>query len=46
MTDKFPDAIRNKQIIVLDIADDYGYMDDELIESIKASVSPYLDNVE
>ncbi|SFD56932.1 low molecular weight protein tyrosine phosphatase family protein [Spirosoma endophyticum] len=41
--DKFPDTVRSKQLIVLDIPDDYGYMNEELIESIKSSVSPYLD---
>ncbi|GAB2597999.1 low molecular weight protein tyrosine phosphatase family protein [Spirosoma areae] len=46
VTDKFPDAIKRKQIIVLDIADDYGYMDEELIDAIKASVSPYLDHTD
>lgn len=43
IAEKFPEGIRNKQLIVLDIPDDYGYMDEELIESIKSSVSPYLD---
>ncbi|SOD95311.1 protein-tyrosine phosphatase [Spirosoma fluviale] len=42
INDRFRDIIKNKQIIVLDIPDDYEYMDEELIESITASVSPYL----
>lgn len=46
ITDKFPKAVRSKTIIVLDIADDYVYMDGELVESIKISVSPYLDTVD
>jgi Predicted protein tyrosine phosphatase len=33
------------KIIVLDIPDDYQYMDEELILSIKTAVMPYLDNV-
>ena len=32
----------DKQIIVLDIPDDYTYMDTELIEMLQISVSPYL----
>lgn len=31
-----------KEIIVLDIPDEYQYMDEELVEMIKASVAPYL----
>ena len=31
-----------KKIIVLDIADDYAYMDAELISLLQASVPPYL----
>ncbi|MBI2271637.1 MAG: protein tyrosine phosphatase [Bacteroidetes bacterium] len=45
LTEKFPDNIVNKSVFILDISDDYEYMDTELIESIKASVSPYLKNV-
>jgi protein-tyrosine phosphatase len=37
-------SLKNKEIIVLDIADDYQFMDPELIEIIKQSVSPYLDH--
>ena len=33
----------DKQIIVLDIPDEYKYMDPELIEMIKTSVAPYLE---
>lgn len=32
----------NKKIIVLDIPDEYGYMDDELVAMIKSSVTPHL----
>jgi protein-tyrosine phosphatase len=39
---KFPDATVDKEIIVLDIPDEYQYMDPELIEMLKASVEPYL----
>ena len=34
--------LKNKKIIVLDIPDNYGYMDDKLIEILKSKVSKYL----
>jgi predicted protein tyrosine phosphatase len=40
--DKFPDETQNKQFVILDIEDDYKYMDEELVEMIKLSVDPYL----
>jgi len=39
---KFPQETRNATIIILEIADNYKYMDPELIEEIKVSVSGYL----
>ena len=42
LTDKFSTAA-DKDIVILDIPDEYGYMDDELIDSIRVAVSPYLD---
>jgi len=42
LEEKFQLAIENKRIIILDIEDKYQYMNEELIESLKASVSPYL----
>ena len=39
---KFPDETIEKKIIILDIEDNYKYMDTELIEIIKTSVEPYL----
>ena len=42
LLDKFPSETGNKLIVVLDIADDYGYMDQELINMIRISVDPYL----
>lgn len=38
----FRQDIRGKSIMVLDIADDYQYMNDELITLLKLSVEPYL----
>jgi predicted protein tyrosine phosphatase len=41
--EKFPLETEHKQIIVLDIKDDYRFMDAELIEKIKTKVSEYID---
>ncbi len=38
----FPNETVGKKIIILDIEDNYKYMDIELIEIIKTSVEPYL----
>lgn len=42
MIEKFPFEIQHKQIIILDIADEYKYMDNELIEDIKTKVDVYI----
>lgn len=42
ISERFSDDTLSKRIIVLDIPDDYQYMDEELIDSIKRSVEPYL----
>ena len=39
---QFPRALRHKEIIVLDIPDDYHYMDEDLIGILKESVEHYL----
>jgi predicted protein tyrosine phosphatase len=41
---KFGILLDDKELIILDIADDYKYMDTELIEILKISVSPYLNH--
>ena len=43
LRDKFGQLIADKEIVTLDIKDDYKYMDGELIEILETSVSPYLD---
>ncbi len=42
LVEKFPNATSTKEIIILDIPDEYQYMDPELIETLRASVEPYL----
>jgi predicted protein tyrosine phosphatase len=41
--EKFGSVTDDKEIIILDIPDDYQYMDPELIEILEISVTPYLD---
>jgi predicted protein tyrosine phosphatase len=40
---KFPRLLDYKPIHVLDIPDDYQYMDEELVELLKTSVAPFVD---
>ena len=40
--EKFTFCINDKEIIVLDITDDYQFMDEELIEILENAVKPYL----
>ena len=42
MMENFPYETASKKIVVLDIADDYQYMDEELVGMIRTSVDPYL----
>lgn len=39
--EKFPQSLQHKKIVVLDIPDEYQYMDEELIEILKSALSPY-----
>ncbi len=39
---QFPELAYNKQIIVLDIPDEYGFMDEELVKMLRWSLMPYL----
>ena len=41
--DRFGDMLYNKKIICLDIPDDYGFMDEELIELLKGRVSEHIE---
>jgi len=43
LRDMFKGEIDKKRVICLDIADDYKYMDEELIEILKSRVSEYLE---
>jgi len=39
---EFTKLLKYKKVAVLDIPDDYGYMDEELIEILKVSIEEYL----
>ena len=43
LKEKFGSLADTKEIIILDIQDEYKYMDPELIEILETSVSPYLE---
>lgn len=40
--EKFPLEVMEKEMIILDIPDEYEYMDPELVESIKTPVDAFL----
>jgi predicted protein tyrosine phosphatase len=44
LKEKFSNKLIGKQIICLDIPDDYRFMDEELIEILQSRVSEYLGN--
>jgi protein-tyrosine phosphatase len=39
---RFATAVDEKELIVLDIPDEYQFMDEELVDLIKLSVSAYI----
>ncbi|RZG71789.1 low molecular weight protein tyrosine phosphatase family protein [Acinetobacter sp. WCHAc060025] len=40
--EKFPQLLQRKKVIVLDIPDDYHYMDEALVELLHEVMQPYL----
>lgn len=45
LQEKFGSLLNNKRMEILDIEDNYQYMDEELIQSLKAVVDPFLEKV-
>lgn len=41
--ENFPIETEGKKIVILDIPDDYQYMDEELIEELKSKVDEYIE---
>jgi predicted protein tyrosine phosphatase len=39
---KYPHLLRQRRVIVLDIPDDYEYMDERLVATLRKLVTPYL----
>ncbi|WP_460942347.1 hypothetical protein [Spirosoma daeguense] len=44
LLNQFRDELNDRELIVLDIPDDYGYMDEELIDILTVSVSTYFND--
>ncbi|MEJ5963468.1 low molecular weight protein tyrosine phosphatase family protein [Pedobacter immunditicola] len=42
LNQKFPSSLNGKQIIVLDIPDEYQYMHAELVNMLEIAVEPYI----
>jgi protein-tyrosine phosphatase len=42
LQDRFEQLLNDKEIIILEIEDNFQYMDEELIETLRASVTPFL----
>jgi predicted protein tyrosine phosphatase len=42
LEEKFEGMINDKKIVILDIADDYEYLDEELVEMLRISVGRFL----
>jgi predicted protein tyrosine phosphatase len=40
--DRFPEEYLKKEIIILDIPDEYGFMSKELIDELESRVKPYV----
>jgi len=43
LREKFGEELQGKPLIVLDIPDDYGYMDEDLIELLKSRAAEYIE---
>ncbi len=43
LIEQYSDLLTDKPVIILDIPDEYPYMDEELVISLKAAAEPYLD---
>jgi protein-tyrosine phosphatase len=43
MLENFPIETKSKKIVILDIPDEFKYMDKELIEEIKSRVDDYIE---
>ncbi|HEY8934871.1 MAG TPA: protein tyrosine phosphatase [Cyclobacteriaceae bacterium] len=42
LLDRFDHLLNDKKIVILEIEDNYQYMDEELIDTLRISVNPYL----
>jgi predicted protein tyrosine phosphatase len=42
LMEMFPDEMEGKEIVVLDIEDEYQFMDEDLVQAIRIAVDPFL----
>lgn len=42
LQENFNESVSGKEIVILEIEDNYQYMDEELVEVLRTSVAPYL----
>lgn len=45
LNQKYPSLAKSKQIVILEIPDEFQYMDAELIEMLEIAMQPYLHGV-
>lgn len=45
LRESFPDAMREAQVVVLDVPDDYHFMDPELVTMISERVEPLIESM-
>src|SRR5262249_43207250 len=43
LRERFPEALADKQVVTLHIADDYDYMQAELVDELRAKVAEYIE---
>lgn len=43
LNQRFPNEISTTEVVVLDIPDEYQYMNDDLIELLKENTKPFVD---
>jgi predicted protein tyrosine phosphatase len=40
--ERFPDALEDKKVIALHIPDEYEYMEEDLLDELRAKLAPYI----
>jgi predicted protein tyrosine phosphatase len=42
LRERFRDALEGRELTCLDIPDDYGYMEPDLVDALEVTIAPYL----